>query len=85
MAPSNTGWKTGEQLEFLLANEPSYKRCQANKTLDLFWQRVFDSWYTQWPIVPTATLTRAHGFLEATKMAKKSRDKVCDPFRAAPS
>lgn len=48
--PSNAGWKTGEQLEYLLANWDDFKHAQNMKKLDPFWQRVFDGWHRLWLI-----------------------------------
>ena len=49
---SGTGWKSGEQLEFLLSHETEYKRLQTEKRLDHFWPRVLEEWYHRWKLPP---------------------------------
>ena len=75
--PSRVGWKSGEQLEFLLSQESSHKRHQDLNTLDHFWPRVFEGWYDRWPIVATPAMTRRHKTQEdARVMMQKARNKV---------
>jgi hypothetical protein len=71
---SGKGWKTGEQLELLLYQWPTFKRCQDSKTLDRFWQHVFDLWYARWPLpLPSALHTET-----ARLMSQKAKNTVCD-------
>ena len=87
MAPktSNTDWKLGEQLEFLLSRESSFKSCQDNKTLGQFWLRVFDVWYTRWLIPTPTTFTQEQGSPEAAwLMLQKDKNLVRDSFCSLP-
>ena len=87
MAPktSDTDWKSGEQLEFLLSRESSFKSCQDNKTLGQFWLRVFDVWYTCWLIPTPTTFTQEQGSPEAARlMLQKDKNLVRDRFRSLP-
>jgi hypothetical protein len=70
-------WKSGEQLEFLLSQEGSFRRCQDQKTLDHFWPRVFEEWYNRWPIFASSALSRRHGTPEAARvMLQKEKNAV---------
>ena len=83
MAPksSDKDWKSGEQLEFLLSQESSFKRCQDGKTLGQFWPRVFDVWYSRWPIPTPTTFTREEGSAEGARlMSQKDKNLVRDSF-----
>lgn len=76
---SRSGWKTGEQLEFLISNWLAFKRAQDNKALNQFWDRIFDQWHTRWPSVPSAALSKTHGSPEAARlMLQKDKNSVCD-------
>ena len=75
--PTRTGWKTGEQLEFLLSHWASFKRSQNNKTLDQFWPRVFDQWHRNWQITPSRASCREYGNPEnARLMLQQSKNTV---------
>ena len=76
---SRPGWKTGEQLEFLITNWPTFRRAQDTKTLDQFWDRIFDQWHARWPPpAPSAALSKTHGSSEAARlMLQKDRNTVC--------
>lgn len=77
------GWKTGEQLEFLLSRYASFKSAQNNKTLGRFWQRVFEDWYLRWklPSAPYPDLLLKYGTLEEARfMIQKSKNAVRNPF-----
>lgn len=62
--PANPDWKTGEQLEFLLRRWGDFKRAQNAKKLDNFWPRVFEDWYTNWPIPSSPSLALEYGTVE---------------------
>ena len=74
MAPRKA-WKTGEQLEFLLSKWEAFKRAQYEKKLDRFWQRIFDLWYTRWPLPLSSTLPQPEA---ARLMARGKKNAVCD-------
>ena len=75
--PSRIEWKSGEQLEFLLSQESSFRRCQDMKTLNHFWPRVFENWYDRWPIVSTPALSKKYGTPEAARiMVQKETNAV---------
>ena len=79
--PPNSSWKTGEQLEFLLSYWPAFKRAQGSKAFDRFWQKLFEEWYTRWPIVPTLASRQEHGSPEVARlMLQKEKSTVCDSF-----
>ena len=81
--PACAGWKTGEQLEFLLYQWPVFKRAQDNKSLDRFWPRVFEDWFKRWPVRSTPTLIKEHGSPEAARlMAQKEKNTVRDDLIA---
>ena len=70
--PANPNWKTGEQLEFLMSRWDSFKRAQNAKTLDHFWPKVFEDWYTRWPVPSSATLIQEYGTMEEGRLALQS-------------
>lgn len=75
--PANPGWKTGEQLEFLLSQWKSFKRAQDAKTLDKFWPRVFEEWFTRWPVPSSPSLARSHNSIEEGRLAlQKAKNTV---------
>ena len=77
---SDPGWKTGEQLEFLLSCWKSFKIAQNAKRLDQFWQRVFDEWYSRWPI-PSPRASHAGEPPENLRlMAQKEKNAVRGPL-----
>jgi hypothetical protein len=61
---SRVGWKTGEQLEWMLTEWASFVRHQNEKTLDRFWPRVYHGWATRWPIIPSPESVAKHGSKE---------------------
>lgn len=72
-----TDWKSGDQLEFLLSQESSFRRAQDARTLDRFWQKVFDEWYHRWPLPSCPTLTHGHNTAETARfMLQKEKNKV---------
>lgn len=75
--PPPGAWKTGEQLEFLLANEQAFKRAQEAKTLDRFWRKVFEEWYHQWEIPSSPSLILEYGSVaEGRVMLQKETNGV---------
>ena len=75
--PPPIAWKTGEQLEFLLAHEDAFKRAQEEKTLDRFWQRVFEEWYHQWELPSSPSLILEYGSIEEGRlMLQKEKNTV---------
>lgn len=83
-----TGWKTGEQLEFLLSHWQTFKRCQDGKKLTPFWPYVYDHWYQRWPIVPTPDAIELYGTPEnARLMLQEGKNAVRNKTRSriAPS
>ena len=72
-----TAWKTGEQLEYLLSQWPGFVSHQNSESLDRFWPRVYDTWYSKWPIMPTPEFVGKHGSLEgATLVFRSENNKV---------
>lgn len=70
-------WKTEEQLEFLLAYWEKFKRAQDNKALDSFWPKVYEDWYTRWPISSSASLVLKYGSIqEGRLMLQKDKNAV---------
>ena len=83
MPPKNsrTGWKTGEQLEFLISRWRTFKRAQDTKGLDKFWLKVFEDWYIHWPIPHSPSLVRSHGSIEEGRLVlQKEKNAVRDSF-----
>ena len=79
--PSRSDWKTAEQLEFLVNRWEGFKRAQDGKTLDHFWARVFEDWYTFWPIPSSPSLARDYGTIEEGRlMLQKEKNNVRDGF-----
>lgn len=79
--PADPGWKTGEQLEFLLRRWEDFKRTQNAKTLDKFWPRVFEDWYTNWPISSSPSLALTHGTVEEGRLKlQKAKNTVRPNF-----
>jgi len=58
---SKNGWKTKEQVDYMLSHWPDYTAHQTSKTLDRFWPLVYDGWYKRWPITPTSEQIGKHG------------------------
>ena len=74
---ARSGWKTGEQLEFLLSRFSNFKRSQDEKTLDRFWPRLFEDWYDRWPVPANPTMSKNYGSPEANRlMAQKAKKTV---------
>jgi len=72
-----SGWKTGEQLEFLLSYWKGFKSAQTAKALDRFWPRVYYEWHRIWETIPSADSCKAHGNPEnARLMMQKKINKV---------
>lgn len=53
--------KSDDQVNYLMSHWLDFKAYQAAGTLDRFWPRVFDGWYTQWPVVATPKAVAEHG------------------------
>ena len=79
--PDRSGWKTGDQLEFLLSHWGSFKRAQDAKGLNRFWAKIFEDWYDRWPVPSSPSLVREYGSIEATRlMLQKEKNTVRDDF-----
>ncbi|KAF9777388.1 hypothetical protein BJ322DRAFT_1025784 [Thelephora terrestris] len=77
MPPKSTsGWKTGDQLEFLLSHWEDFKQAQDTKKLDPFWQRVFAGWYERWPIPPSPPSSHAHESPENIRLMAQKAEKT---------
>lgn len=74
---SGSGWKTGEQLEYLLSCWENFKRAQTNKKLDRFWGQTYEEWYKRWPVPSPASWVQDYGSVEAGRfMYRKEKDGV---------
>lgn len=73
---SRPGWKTGEQLEFLISRWRTFKRAQDIKGLDKFWPKVFEDWYIHWPIPHSQSLVRSHGSVEEGRLVLQKEKNV---------
>ena len=84
-------WKSGEQLEFLLFHESSFKLCQDAKKLDRFWLRTFEEWYRRWPLPPPSPALSEKDRSDALLAAQKDKNLVRDsshlpsPYHANPT
>ena len=80
MPSAKAGWKSGEQLEYLLTEEANFKRAQDAKALDPFWSRVFEEWHHRWVLPdPSPALCLKWKTPDALRDAvKKARNKVGD-------
>ena len=75
--PASEDWKTGEQLEFLVPRWKSFKDAQDTKTLANFWPKVFEDWYTKWPVPSSASLVLKYGTVEEGRlMLQKAKNVV---------
>jgi len=81
-----TGWKTGEQLEFLISRWPEFKRAQDKKALsDQFWPKVFEDWHNRWPVSASPSSVKEHGSTELARlMLQSDNNGVCNTFYAYP-
>jgi hypothetical protein len=76
---SRSGWKTGEQLQFLRSRFKGFKHAQDTKTLDRFWSKLLDDWYNSWPIPSSPSLAREYGTVEEARlMLQKEKNAVRD-------
>ena len=74
---NSPGWKTGEQLEFLLSRWEDFKHAQATKALDRFRRQTYDEWYNRWPISSSPSLAQEYGSIEAGRlMLQKDKNAV---------
>ena len=74
-------WKTGEQFQFLLTCWDNFKSAQDTKALDRFWPKVYEDWYTRWPIPSSPSLAREYGSIEEGRIIlQKEKNTVRDSF-----
>ena len=79
--PSRLDWKTEEQRTFLVNRWESFKRAQDAKALDRFWAKLFEDWYTFWPVPSSPSLVQKYGSIEEGHLAlQKEKNSVCDSF-----
>ena len=67
-------WKTGEQLEYLLSQWPTFTSHQTAGKLDRFWPHVYDTWYKKWPIDPAPQALKQHGTREEAILVLRSEN-----------
>jgi hypothetical protein len=61
---SRAGWKTGEQLEWMLTHWSKYLNHQNEKSLERFWPHIYHGWHTKWPITPSSEAVALYGSRE---------------------
>ena len=82
--PSKTPWKTGEQLEYLYSQWPSFLANQSAKTWSQFWPRVYDHWHRTWRTQATPEGVELHGSAENAILAFRAKTNKVRILRLVP-